>query len=568
LRALGDASRAAMNPMTATCFILAGISLILSSATHAAALLLARANAWLIAFVGLSKIASAFAGLTTGIDTLLFREAMAATADGRSNQMAPAAAACFVLLGAGLILVRRRDRLGDTIAQVCAIVSLLVALVALMAHAYRTGWFEGVGLFSRMALHTAIALATLSLGVLSTRSNHGIIAVLTSEGPGGTLARSLLPAGLLIPPVLGWFVLLGRREGILDPALVEMFFVLGTTLLFAVLVSWNATQLQHSHQDRQSAEIALRDSEVRFRLLAENMSDVISLYDLEGNVIYVSASCERVLGFTPDEVAGMKSFALVHADDYPIMKANAAALMRGEPVTATQFRVMHKTGRIIWVETMWRAVRNRDGAIVRLQASSRDITERKGYERELEETRHALQAQQDALLTANERLETLATMDGLTGLKNRRAFEERLHEEIARARRNSSPLSLLLIDIDHFKQFNDSFGHPRGDEVLRIVARILSRTMRDTDFATRYGGEEFAVILPDTDRDGAQQMGERLRYAVATAAWEQRPITISVGASMLTRDVVSAESLVELADRALYRSKERGRNLVTLTDAA
>jgi diguanylate cyclase (GGDEF)-like protein len=196
-------------------------------------------------------------------------------------------------------------------------------------------------------------------------------------------------------------------------------------------------------------------------------------------------------------------------------------LMRAEPVTSIQCRMLHKTGKHIWLDMMWRAVFNRDGKVVRLQASSRDITERKEYEKRLEEAQRKLKVQAERLAEANSRLEELAAMDGLTGLKNRRAFEDRLEEEVARARRHGHPLSLILIDIDHFKSYNDTFGHPKGDEVLRHVGRLLMRLMRDTDFAARYGGEEFAIILPNTDREGAHQVAERLRLTIEGATWER-----------------------------------------------
>jgi diguanylate cyclase (GGDEF)-like protein len=136
-------------------------------------------------------------------------------------------------------------------------------------------------------------------------------------------------------------------------------------------------------------------------------------------------------------------------------------------------------------------------------------------------------------------------------------------DEIARSRRTGHPLSLMLLDIDHFKQYNDSFGHPRGDDVLRSVARHITRSMRDTDYAARYGGEEFALLLPDADRDGSAQLAERLRASIQDADWVGRDVTVSIGVATLEGEVTTLEMLVEHADRALYRSKQNGRNLVT-----
>jgi diguanylate cyclase (GGDEF)-like protein len=163
----------------------------------------------------------------------------------------------------------------------------------------------------------------------------------------------------------------------------------------------------------------------------------------------------------------------------------------------------------------------------------------------------------------NSRLSELATLDSLTRLRNRRAFEERLEDETRRWRRHGSDVSLVLLDIDHFKAYNDSFGHPRGDEVLRAVGQLLRGSLRAADFAARYGGEEFAIILPNTDRAGSLIVAEQLRRAIEEATWDDRPITASIGVATMSDEISTGEELVDYADRALYRSKQAGRNCVT-----
>ena len=160
-------------------------------------------------------------------------------------------------------------------------------------------------------------------------------------------------------------------------------------------------------------------------------------------------------------------------------------------------------------------------------------------------------------------MEALATLDGLTGLKNRRVFQERLAEEFYRAQRYHIALSLLLLDVDKFKQFNDTFGHPAGDEVLKIVARLLQNAVRDTDFVARYGGEEFVVLMPYTDQDAALKLAERLRSAIESAPWSKRPVTASFGVASLSPECDTEESLLSQADQALYQSKNAGRNRVS-----
>jgi diguanylate cyclase (GGDEF)-like protein len=165
------------------------------------------------------------------------------------------------------------------------------------------------------------------------------------------------------------------------------------------------------------------------------------------------------------------------------------------------------------------------------------------------------------LRRSNAKLAALSLTDSLTSIPNRRALMGRLDEEIARARRTGDSLSLLLIDIDHFKTYNDTFGHPAGDQALRDVAQRLNEGARPYDFTARYGGEEFAVILPGTDLKAALVVAERLRESVAAAEIEHCRLTLSIGAAALAADFDTVE-LIRMADRALYDAKARGRNCV------
>ena len=160
-------------------------------------------------------------------------------------------------------------------------------------------------------------------------------------------------------------------------------------------------------------------------------------------------------------------------------------------------------------------------------------------------------------------LQNLATVDALTGLKNHREFHEQLDRELGRSLRHGRPLSLMLVDVDKFKSYNETYGHSDGDEALKLIGRVLKESARATDIPARYGGEEFAVILTETDTMGAAILGERLRHAVAEADCLQRPLTVSVGIATLTPGTFGVAGLVAQADRALCHAKGEGRNRVT-----
>ena len=161
-----------------------------------------------------------------------------------------------------------------------------------------------------------------------------------------------------------------------------------------------------------------------------------------------------------------------------------------------------------------------------LAGTAVDITEMKRYEGELE-------AHQRTLEASNAHLAVLGLTDSLTGLENRRAFDKELARSLSGARRHNASLALLLIDVDHFKAYNDTFGHLAGDEALRQVAQLLVEQARCGDRVARYGGEEFAVILPGTTLEGAHALSERYRRKVESATWQRRAVTVSIGVAVV-----------------------------------
>jgi diguanylate cyclase (GGDEF)-like protein len=189
---------------------------------------------------------------------------------------------------------------------------------------------------------------------------------------------------------------------------------------------------------------------------------------------------------------------------------------------------------------------------------------------ELKQAKEKAERLAKELMEANEKLRELALKDGLTGLYNHRYFQELLEKEMVRAYRYKHPISLIMLDIDHFKKINDTYGHPQGDIVLKELSGIITRTLRNSDIAARYGGEEFAIILPETDLEGAGLVAERLRREVESLRLnlngEKVNITISLGVSSIethTR-VIEKKYFVDITDRALYNSKKKGRNRVTI----
>lgn len=335
--------------------------------------------------------------------------------------------------------------------------------------------------------------------------------------------------------------------------IIRMAVVLGLVILIAVMGFYLVRQLLRGQQ----MTAALASKEANFRVVAEGSSDMVTRIGLDEQISYVSPSSVRIVGWRPDQLVGTPALAGVNPQDLPRVQEVVAALKRGEiEETRVAYRTRHRERSEIWVESTLRVTRN-GGEVDGVVAITRDVTQQK---------------------TLEGKLETLATVDGLTGLANRRRFDERLLEEWGRAYRERTSLSLLMIDLDHFKAYNDQYGHPAGDECLRAVAGVLAaEAKRTTDLAARYGGEEFVMLLPNTDAAGCARIGERVLREIRDLGiahrlnFPSRIVTASIGGAVCRPGVERSAghaSLVEAADQALYAAKDHGRDQLVMAKSA
>lgn len=293
-------------------------------------------------------------------------------------------------------------------------------------------------------------------------------------------------------------------------------------------------ELEERNQQLREQSTRLKISESNFRSVLEKNFDGMVVVGRNGSVRYMNDAAGALLGGSLLD----KRFPLQFE---PELTREVSIELPMNPPRVAEVRAF---------ATNWE---NEGAWLVVL----RDISPRKKAEEQIRE-------QQKRLEEANQKLQALATEDALTGLKNLRAFQERLLEEFERAQAYHLPLSLLLLDVDHFKLFNDSFGHQAGDQVLREVARCVREGCRNTDFAARYGGEEFVILMPSTTEVEAANVAERIRTRVEQQPWLERAITASFGVAAVNRKLNSTELLVRAADQALYCSKDSGRNRVSI----
>jgi diguanylate cyclase (GGDEF)-like protein/PAS domain S-box-containing protein len=323
---------------------------------------------------------------------------------------------------------------------------------------------------------------------------------------------------------------------------------------FQVIIH-DISQRKEMESELNKSQDELKASEERFRLLAEYSSDMITMHDIKGTYLYVSPACKEILQYDEDELVGQDAYRFMHPDDIEkVSMGHQTALNSGYSVFS--YRICRKDGEYVWLESAVKFMNEILSGEQKLIVVSRNISERILVEKRLQE--------------ANELLQHLSTIDGLTGVSNRRTFDDRLEMEWNRGLRNSAHLSLLMLDIDYFKSYNDTYGHQGGDGCLKQIASVIQENLgRSTDLLCRYGGEEFCVILPETDETGANIVGEKIRMAIEAIKIPHSGskilpwVTISVGAATMIPNVYSSYmNLVSNADKAVYKAKFDGRNCV------
>ncbi len=327
--------------------------------------------------------------------------------------------------------------------------------------------------------------------------------------------------------------------------------------------------------EERSREAALRDTEKLVSEIATAVPEFLYVVDLvERKVTYRNRSLRAALGYRDrtevdhDEPLLME---MLEEPDRVRLAELEARIVSGEedhPVEV-EVRAKRADGAFEWL-SLRHSVFARDdfGRAIQMLGSASLISMRKKAEERMREhvlalnrTQAELQMRQSELEKLNARLLTLARKDGLTDVYNHRAFQERLAEEVARARRNGAPLCLLLGDVDDFKAYNDKYGHVAGDERLQYFGAVLQRCTRPSDFVARYGGEEFAVILPETAAAQGVVVGERILQALAEESGSRR-ITASFGLAEFGDDIPTPTALIASADAALYTAKHTGKNRV------
>ncbi len=319
---------------------------------------------------------------------------------------------------------------------------------------------------------------------------------------------------------------------------------------------------------RRQAEEKLHESEKRFRALVEYSYDGLTLLDIRGQIIYYSPSMERITGYTSEERVGQSGDALVHPGDRERSTRDLREIaLHPGAVNSGVYRTRHKNGSWRWVESVARNLLTKPG-VEAIVINTRDITDRKQAEESLLAAHSELQAQLVEIENLQIELREQAIRDPLTALYNRRYLFEALALEVPRAIRDVYPISIILLDIDHFKIINDSFGHDAGDKTLQVLAAQLKVLSRAEDIICRYGGDEHLIVMHNMPAQKAVERADQLRKAIVkkriSHAGKSFKFTCSFGVAVFPVNAPTIEEVISIADHALYQSKRAGGNRVTL----
>ncbi len=323
----------------------------------------------------------------------------------------------------------------------------------------------------------------------------------------------------------------------------EIYFRSIVSSLIIIFSYMGSFLLNRSRQ----AEDKLRESEGQFRDLVENFPQGIFVHR-DFKPLFANQQCADMFGYSdPEEILALESIleSFWASDEQERMHGYKTSRMEGgEAPTVYEYEGLRKDGSPFWFESFEMTVDWRGGEAI--QVTVIDITRRKQEE---------------------EKLKYLAVHDPLTGLPNRNELERRINEETSRATRYNHLLSVFMLDIDHFKQINDTHGHRVGDSVLCSISRVLERSIRKIDFVARYGGEEFVIVLPETPLVKAEELAQRLLNQIAEFTFpidddKEFNLTISIGIATFPEHAQSWVYLLETADLAMYAAKKAGRNQV------
>ncbi|HYD97567.1 MAG TPA: EAL domain-containing protein [Noviherbaspirillum sp.] len=562
--------------------VLAGASLRLLAMPRGSGVLRAASQVCALAAVAIgAAVLAEYAGNTDfGINQWPFAEndAPAGQIPGR---MPLISAVIFVLAGSALFLLARNAR--ALWVEGAVLLAAGNALVPVIGYLYGKTALYQVPYYGTVAFPITLVFLLLCAGILALRPERGMMALISNDSAGGFTARRLLPAALLLPVAIERLQFWGHEAGLYDLTVGMILITLASMGMFTLLILWNAYLLLRLDKQRSEAEDTVRQaldvlesnlnalSASNTRLLAasgerrameetlfheheraqvtlNSIADGVVTTDVDGKISYMNPAAETLSGWPNAEAAGKtvhEVFKVVDTVTRQPLAYSLSPVLDGS-TTATlppQIILVHRDGRESTVNNSCAPIHRRDGKVMGAVLVLHDVS---------------------ALHAMTLKMSYVTQHDALTGLPNRFLLNDRLSQALALALPHNTRTALLFLDLDRFKHVNDTLGHAVGDRLLQEIADRLKRCKRDTDTVGRYGGDEFAILLPEIGDTlaAARAAGQCLTAMTEPFSIDGHEIHISasIGISICPEDGQDSETIIRHAEAAMYQAKAQGRN--------
>jgi diguanylate cyclase (GGDEF)-like protein len=588
-----------MKANTAIAFLLIGMSLFLLQIKLIGAWLryIYMGCAMLVTLIGAITLVEYIFGVDIRIDQLFFNDTTPSVGTVSPGRMAPSTAMCFFLIGVALFLLDMNIQGYYHPSQYLALIAGLPAMLCFIGYLYGVESLMGFHEYTRMALHTVIVFVLSCLSLLLTYPHRGFMGIITSRYSGGAMSRRLFPLIIFIIILLGGLMWKGQRAGLYDTEFGLSMATVISIVVFTIIIWFLARSLnrkdikseeahlrlaeysnelgQHNREIMALAKMAkhLQSSSNSGEVYAVVSAYIQKLFPDNAGVIFVFDASKKLLEavvkwgepvhdqsvFVSDDC-----WALRLGKEHDVYKPEARLPCAHfkQPPSFDYMCVPMMSHEVVF-------------GVLHLQLKPHETgaksVEMDDHQQQLAVAVAEHVAQSLMNVSLLERLREQSIRDPLTGLFNRRYLEETLEREIRRAIRNQKPIGLIMLDIDNFKRFNDTYGHEAGDVLLQNMGGFMKLYRRGSDVACRYGGEEFILVLPEASLDNTRKRAEELCSGIKELQVSYNgkllgKITLSMGIAIFPEHGAESAELIRAADKALYKAKQSGRDRVVAVD--
>ena len=537
--------------------------------------------AGLTILLGSLTVAEYLSGWDFGIDQMALPEHEINT-EQYPGRMSLIEAMNFVLLGGALLLLGRNA--AARWVEGLTLIAALNALVPAIGYLYGKAALYQLPYYGTITLSATVLYLLLCAAILASRPTRGLMAIVSNDSAGGITARRLLPAALLLPIAIDRLEFWGRQAGLYDSTFGMITLTLSSMVIFTLLIIWNAHLLMRLDQRRTEAEDALYESldvletnlnaltktntrlqteksvrraveenlfheHERAQVTLNSIADGVITTDLEGRITYLNRAAERFSGWSNKEACGrliseiFKMVDLLSRQPNLLTPQSVLQQNNNDVCLPRNSLLLRRDGSELAVEEACAPMHDRDGKVVGVVLVLHDVS---------------------AVHAMSQRMSHLTQHDVLTDLPNRFLLNDRLTQAIALALRHGTRTAVLFLDLDRFKQINDTLSHKIGDRLLQDIALRLKRCVRDTDTVSRHGGDAFVLLLQEVSDslDAARTAAQVLKSITEPYSIEGHEIHISasIGISICPEDGEDAETILMHAEAAMYQAKAQGRN--------